>query len=252
VATGLVGQRCESCGLTRHLRTDDEGHTLCLDCRQPRSGFHSTSSIPAALPLAAANDGNPLAILMAEHELIGRVAEALKVFAGNIKAEYGSYGRHDLAAFVRVFRDLADYVHHEKEEHLLLPMLGRHGFDWNHGPLAESRREHRQERYLTEVLNQFAVREHRWDAEERRRVVSTAMALGDFQREHLAKENELLFAAVPVCLDLKQQQRLKSELEAFDRQVQRYVPLADLRTLAQGLIQRYGKPAPSVRVAAAV
>jgi hemerythrin-like domain-containing protein/CBS domain-containing protein len=248
----LVDCRCECCGLTRHLSTDQAGHTFCMYCKDPASATQRLSSALGAeaevgVESMGALEMHPLASLISEHQLIGPLAEALIGFAAHIEAEVGSAAQADLERFARVFRDFADCVHHEKEEAILLPFLARHGFDWSEGPLAEIREEHHQERYLVDVLCQAATRKEDWNQEERRRVVATSVALASFQREHLVKENTQLFPAVMQRLGARELGRLEAEFRAFDAGIDRYMPRAELTTLARDLIRRYPVPGASAR-----
>lgn len=38
--------RCECCGLTRHLRTDSDGYTLCMYCAEPRAEGYDADTTP--------------------------------------------------------------------------------------------------------------------------------------------------------------------------------------------------------------
>jgi hemerythrin-like domain-containing protein len=243
----LLLARCECCGLTRHLSSDDAGGTVCMYCG-PLAGSSAVPSagegVATALPAPEASlafDACPLASLVREHELIGPLAEALASFAGRMLSEERALARErtELEQFVRVFKDFADCVHHEKEEAVLLPFLARHGYAWSEGPLAEVRREHRQERYLIDVLCQAAACEDAWNQEDRRRIVATAVALAEFQRDHLLKENTLLFPAVIQGTSARELEMLRAELAAFDVSVARYMPYTELEELARGLIESY-------------
>ncbi len=214
---------------------------------QPVTADDSNAASPTnGEPRVRSPGAHPLASLIREHELIGPLAEGLASFAEALSSEVldPASERADLEHFVRVFTDLADCVHHEKEEAVLLPFLCRHGFEWTDGPLAEVRREHRQERYLIDVLCQAAAREETWNHEERRRIVDSATALADFQSEHLAKENTLLFPAVMLRTSPAELELLEAELAAFDASIARFMPCQELATLARDLIARYRRSAP--------
>jgi len=203
------------------------------------SRWEREAETESAVEFVAALELHPLSSLILEHQLIGSLADALTGFAASIETETNALQQADLRFFGRVFREFLDGVHHEKEEAILLPYLSHHGFDWSDGPLAEIRREHRQERYLIDVLCQAATRSEAWNRDERRRIVANALALGDFQREHLCKENDQLFPAVTQRSSSSELSRLALDLFRFDAGVDRYVACAELRTLAEDLIDRY-------------
>lgn len=219
-------------------------HSVTNQMGQGRgAGDSNVSNASCSEPRPSSIDAHPLASLIREHELIGPLAEGLARFAEGVRAEAfaAASEREELGQFVRVFTELADCVHHEKEETVLLPFLCRHGFEWTDGPLAEVRREHRQERYLIDVLCQAAAREETWTHDERRRIVDTAAALAEFQREHLSKENTLLFPAVLSRTSAPELDALARELAAFDVSVARFLPYHELTALARELISRHGR-----------
>lgn len=156
----------------------------------------------------------PISSLIREHEVIASLAAALETYAHRLEREE-DVDPNDLARFVRVFEELGEYIHHEKEENILLPLLSRNGLDWERGVLDEVQSEHRQERYLMDVLFQASERAGHWDHEHRRHVAASAKALVEFQRHHHELENRRLFPEVAV-LDDSVQRELKSALESFD------------------------------------
>jgi hemerythrin-like domain-containing protein len=218
------------------------------DTQRSSSVLASEARVPEACALAQAR--NPLASLIREHQVIGQLAEALLHFSVCVAAEPSSYDRADLAGFARVFHELVDCLHHEKEETILLPLLAQLGFDWENGPLADVRLEHGQERCLIDGLCQAAVREGDWDQEERRRIAASACAVAEFQRAHLRKENTQLFPVILQRMSPGELRLLEAELRLFDLRMARYWPRAELSALAQDLIRRYLPPVLAVSGAA--
>jgi hemerythrin-like domain-containing protein len=176
--------------------------------------------------------------LIQEHKIIARLIDALQVYAQRLRRE-NSAELADLARFSRVFRELADEIHHEKEEGILLPILGRNGFHWDTGVLPEVRGDHCQERYLLEVLQQASARDGSWSNEDRRSIVATALALVEFQREHMDLENKQLFSEVDKRLSPQALAQLEAELEAFDAYVRESGRYVELDAIIAGLLARY-------------
>lgn len=154
--------------------------------------------------------------LIREHKLIGRLADALEVYAQQTKHGPPPDALH-LALFAAAFIDFAECIHHEKEENILLPMLARHGVRWHDGALASVRREHRQETYLIDVLRQAGERAASWHDEDRRHISAAAQALVDFQRHHHALETAQVFPLLGSSLQPKDLADLQQALETFDR-----------------------------------
>jgi hemerythrin-like domain-containing protein len=177
--------------------------------------------------------------LIREHQVIGRLADALEAYGLQTKQ-----GRPpdaaDLGRFAAAFSDFAERIHHEKEENILLPALARHGVHWDDGALAAVRRDHRQESYLIDVLRQAGERAGSWNHEDRRHIAASAQALVDFQRQHHALEGAELLPLLPVRLDTTALAELQSAFEKFDREHEalRSAALADV----ERLIGRYESP----------
>lgn len=180
--------------------------------------------------------------LIREHQVIGRLADALEAYALQTKQ-----GRPpdaaDLGRFAAAFADFAERIHHEKEENILLPALVRHGVHWEDGALAAVRREHRQESYLIDVLHQAGERAGSWNHEDRRHIAASAQALVDFQRQHHALESSELFPLLSTRLDATALAELQSALEKFDREHEGL--RAEALRAAERLIRGYEPPRQS-------
>lgn len=179
--------------------------------------------------------------LIREHQVISGVVGALEVFARELERRGSQRQRAhdpvDLARFVEVFTELAECIHHEKEENILLPLLSRHGFDWRSRTLSAVRGEHRQEAYLIDVLRQASERAPEWSVADESHINASARALVEFQRNHHQLENTKLFPEVIARLDGAALDELGAALDKFDRehQARRAAAIA----LAEELCARY-------------
>ena len=191
--------------------------------------------------------------LIREHQTITLLVEGLAGFAERLENTVPARTeQNDLDNFARFFREFADEIHHEKEENILLPMLTRHGFCWEEGILAEVRQDHEHERYLIDVLCQAGERDGAWSAEDRRSIAATARALVDFQRAHLARENEDLFPEVTRQLPAAVLAELRDGLARFD-EVPRHRTLSlALSRVAERLARRYRADARKTGISDAV
>jgi hemerythrin-like domain-containing protein len=187
---------------------------------------------------------NALASLIHEHRVISRLIQALEVYANCLRLDW-QVEPVDLVGFARAFREFADELHHEKEEGILLPILARNGLAWEDGVLPEVRRDHRHERYLIDVLCHAAARQGSWSNEDRRVISATALALVEFQREHLHMENTKLFPEVPKRLGPEVLEQLATALARFDADARRSARNEDLDQVIEQLILRYAPAAPA-------
>jgi hemerythrin-like domain-containing protein len=131
-------------------------------------------------------------ILMGEHRVIGHVLAALEAAAGQVEA--GQPVRPgffiDAAAFIRGF---ADGCHHKKEEDVLFKTMERYGVPASGGPLGVMLSEHEMGRRLTRQMHDAAQRWQAGDESARSEVVQAARAYVALLRQHMFKENNVLF-----------------------------------------------------------
>jgi len=187
--------------------------------------------------------------LTEEHQTISGLLGALHTYAMRLRSG-ATVDPMDLGRFSEVLRELVDYRHHEKEEGILMPLLARNGFEWSTGLLAELRHEHGHLRHLIDVLCQAAAKDSAGSPEQRRQVVDVALAFVEYKREHIRKEDDVLFTAVIDRLDARSLEQLEAELARFDRATAGAAldPNGPLATLASELVQRYSVDSGTVDV----
>jgi len=152
-------------------------------------------------------------ILMEEHRVIERVLSSLDTAAQRLDAG------HPISAgfFIEVtdfFRGFADGCHHKKEEGVLFPAMESSGVARQGGPLAVMLAEHEEGRRLTRALRAAAEEMATGGAEWKTAVVQNALGYVALLRQHIAKENGVLFPMADRLITPEAQGRL---LEAFDR-----------------------------------
>lgn len=169
------------------------------------------------MPLAKDPEmSSPLDSLLLDHRDVECLMLALRHFITTMADREEAAARADLAEFTAVLDGFVDQYHHEKEEAVLLPYVVRLGLSWEEGPVADVRREHRQERYLIDELRQAVAQVGAWSAEDRRHIARTAQAVVDFEQQHLSKENTALFPRILQQLEPAQLAELRVELGRFD------------------------------------
>ena len=181
-----------------------------------------------------------LSTLVREHQFLSQLVAAFEVFASFVERG-ADVDPADLRRFARALREFADETHREKEEHVLLPFLVHHGFDWDAPPLPQVCDEHSIERDLIAALDHAGARLDRWTDEERRHVAGLVRSLCDFQRKHHQTENEQLFPAIITRLDAAALEQLQSALERFDQHPAHLERRTAARDIGLGLIARYAE-----------
>lgn len=133
-----------------------------------------------------------IAVLMEEHRLIERVLDALETAAGAL--ERGEAIRPgfflDAAEFIAGF---ADGCHHHKEEDVLFGAIVASGMPANQGPIPVMLGEHEEGRAFTRAMRAAAGRLVAGDSTAARQVVANARGYVGLLRDHIGKEDEVLF-----------------------------------------------------------
>jgi len=187
---------------------------------------------------------NTTSILVREHELILKVLDALEGFASMIERADPVYPQ-DARAFVEFFREFTDACHHGKEEDILFAAMVDAGFPSESGPLGVMRGEHGRGRRLVRRLRDLAERVVEWTDEDRESFAGAAHAFAELLREHIRKEDEVLYPMAEAHLSAEQLRRVGELFRLFEEQ--RTGPGAHerLHKLAHELIERYALLAPS-------
>jgi hemerythrin-like domain-containing protein len=181
---------------------------------------------------------NPFEYLGSEHRELTQVLGVLETMSKS--AACGEMvDRADLRGVVDYFSEFGDMGHHDKEETLLVPMLVRYNMSWYDGPLADLRREHRQERYLMSNLRDAARQHNDWSDETRRHFVAMADAYAEFLRRHMAKESNEWFRQAAEILPAKEQKALVESFEHLDAELRELEGYQAICERARALVTKY-------------
>jgi hemerythrin-like domain-containing protein len=131
-------------------------------------------------------------ILTEEHGVILRVITALEKAARRLEQGHTVDPDFfiDAAAFIKGF---ADGCHHVKEEGVLFPAMIAHGLPAQGGPVGAMMTEHEQGRAFTRAMKAAAEKLKAGDESQRAEVIKNASGYADLLRQHIAKENGVLF-----------------------------------------------------------
>jgi hemerythrin-like domain-containing protein len=154
-------------------------------------------------------------ILMQEHRAIEQVLDALARGAERLQA--GGAARPGLfleaADFVREF---ADGCHHRKEEDVLFEAMVASGFPRDGGPIGVMLAEHEEGRSLVRALGGAAHRLAAGDAAARSELVGSVGAYVDLLRQHIQKEDQVLYRMAHQVLGAAEQERVGDACDRID------------------------------------
>ncbi|MFO0972104.1 MAG: hemerythrin domain-containing protein [Phycisphaerae bacterium] len=167
-------------------------------------------------------------VLMDEHRVIERVLDAVErmVEADAVDAPF-------LTQAIDFFRNFADGCHHFKEERALFPALERQGVPRDGGPIGCMLHEHDQGRAYIRAMNESLSAAAAGDAAARRAVHAAARGYIDMLRQHIQKEDHVLFVMAEQVLPASEQAAMLRTFEQVETapdavgKHERYVALAD-------------------------
>ena len=130
--------------------------------------------------------------LRGEHQLILQVADAMQALLAGADGpdglDFDAIG--DCVTFIRLF---ADACHHGKEEDLLFPELEAAGLPRHQGPIAVMLHEHQQGRLLARRMADSLPTARKGDDQALSDLEGAARGYIDLIREHILKEDRILF-----------------------------------------------------------
>lgn len=169
----------------------------------------------------------PTSILMGEHRVIERVLTGMErmVVNGVVDAEF-------LGKAVDFVRNFADGCHHLKEEDVLFPALEKAGIPRDGGPIGCMLDEHEQGRALIRLMSDNMESAASGDEKACAVVFDAVGAFVGLLRQHIEKEDSVLFVMADRVLDEGQQASLLEEFDQVEQgenlqKHERYVALAD-------------------------
>ncbi len=191
----------------------------------------------------------PTEILRNEHRVIEQVLNCLEAMLrrGKSAGRLDGESAHEVIAF---FRNFADHCHHGKEEDHLFPSLEAQGFPREGGPIGVMLHEHELGRAHLRGMDEHVEAAAAGDAAALAQFVSHAEGYLTVLREHIYKEDHVLFPLAERTLSEEEQQRLLAEFRRVEAEEmgpgthERYVHVA------QELAKQYGVTAAPIAGAA--
>jgi len=156
-------------------------------------------------------------ILMEEHRVIERVLFSLEKAANQLASGQAIPIDFFLKAadFIKGF---ADGCHHKKEEGVLFVSLVENGMPKNTGPVAVMLSEHEEGRRFTRAMREGVEQFESGNQAAVSQVVQNALAYVALLRQHIQKEDRILFPMADQVIPVEQQERITEAFEHIEHE----------------------------------
>ncbi len=155
-------------------------------------------------------------ILKNEHRAIEEMISVLEVFTERYQKS-GEFNVDHAEEIVGFFRNFADRCHHGKEEGILFPELVKVGVPREGGPIGVMLFEHDRGRdYIKGMVTSITKIRQGESAEEE--FVRNALDYASLLREHIYKEDNILFHIADMHLSQEKQEDIAGRFEKFEKE----------------------------------
>jgi hemerythrin-like domain-containing protein len=181
---------------------------------------------------------SPTGLLRDQHQNILKVAAVLEHLLNDTPAslpmDYDSVG--DCVRFIRLY---ADALHHGKEEDLLFPELLSLGMPKEGGPVAVMLYEHMLGRGYAKAMAEALPDARQGDAAAARRLADNGRSYIHLIREHIMKEDHVLFEMADQMIDGPACRRLCAAYDGVCSRTFDGCTVAELEAILGRLTARY-------------
>jgi hemerythrin-like domain-containing protein len=171
--------------------------------------------------------------LMNEHEAILSALQILERMLAAME-KTGSVNAADVQAFTGFLKEFADKCHHGKEEGLLFPALVAAGIPEQGGPVGAMLAEHSQGRQLIREMEESLT-----DGGDLARLAQAARGYAALLRNHIQKENMVLFPMAERVLKEPQLETLYEGFEEHEEKVIGHGRHEELHAMLKSLQEKY-------------
>jgi len=159
----------------------------------------------------------PTEELKQEHRVIERMLAVMETAA--VRANAGAEPPADFFVKAVYFvRNFADRCHHGKEEDNLFPAMEKRGISKNGGPIAVMLMEHERGRSYVRAMEEAGKRFATGDRTALRPALENALAYAQLLRQHIDKEDNILYPMADRMLTATDQQELLQKFEKVEQE----------------------------------
>jgi len=156
-------------------------------------------------------------ILMNEHRVIEKMLSVLDGMAERA-LQQGALDPRGAAQAIDFMRTFADKCHHAKEEDLLFARMETVGFSRGDGPIAVMLQDHDSGRMFVGAMARVVQEAAQGEEEALRMFATNARRYTKMLREHIQKEDRILYPMADAAFDEDDQAELLTAFEKADAQ----------------------------------
>ncbi|MEJ2658271.1 MAG: hemerythrin domain-containing protein [Desulfobacterales bacterium] len=160
----------------------------------------------------------PIQDLITEHEAVKLTLRILDKICSNIEQTQKISNPEHLNQLIEFFSVFVDKCHHGKEEELLFPALEASGVPREKGPIGVMLAEHQQGRDYIQKMKKAISQYNEGHQEAAAKLVKNARGYITLLRQHIDKENNVLFPIGDNRLSEKKKEELWEGFETIERQ----------------------------------
>lgn len=179
-------------------------------------------------------------MLMGEHRLIEEALSALEGCARRIE-QGGVVERSAIRDFADFFANFADKCHHAKEEDRLFVAMVEHGFARDSGPVGVMLFEHTEGRAHVGALRGIGGGTGPLSEAERAAVVEHALAYVPLLRQHIFKEDRVLYPMAERTLPASAFAQMHDDFARFEAEATGPLGHARFEALVRELVSTFGQ-----------
>lgn len=181
----------------------------------------------------------PIRILREEHDNILKGLELLEACSEKLK-DSQEVSPETMERFIEFFQLYADKTHHGKEEDLLFPAMIEHGFSREVGPIHCMLSDHEHNRALTREMIAATAAYRAGDKNAGLRFADAAREYVRALREHIQKENLVLFVMADNTLPVEDEPELLTRFQEVDQKKIGAAEIGRLLSLLEKLAREVG------------
>jgi hemerythrin-like domain-containing protein len=160
----------------------------------------------------------PIQDLILEHEAVKLTLRILDKICSNIEQTQKISNPEHLNQLIEFFIVFVDKCHHGKEEELLFPALEASGVPRERGPIGVMLAEHQQGRDYVQKMKEAISQYNEGDRDAAAKLVKNSRGYIALLRQHIDKENNVLFPIGDNRLSEKTKAQLWEGFETIETQ----------------------------------